>query len=232
MLEGRRVEQKLPGRQGKLLFLYLVLNRFRPVGRPELVEALWPNEAPQGAGSSLSALLSKLRRTLGEGRLEGRSEVRLVLPAEAWVDLESAREAMHRAEAAAAREDWLSVWGPARVAQHVAVRRFLPGEDLPWAAECRRGLEVLHVRALELVAQASLGIGGSELDTAERAARSLVAHAPYRESGYRCLMQALAARENVAEALLVYDRLRVLLRDELGAAPSPATQELYRRLLG
>ena len=30
----------------------------------------------------------------------------------------------------------------------------------------------------------------------------------------------------------VYDRLRITLREELGAAPSPAVQELHRRLLG
>jgi hypothetical protein len=45
-------------------------------------------------------------------------------------------------------------------------------------------------------------------------------------------METLAARGNTAEALLVYDSLRVRLRDELGASPSPATQELHRTLLG
>jgi DNA-binding SARP family transcriptional activator len=45
-------------------------------------------------------------------------------------------------------------------------------------------------------------------------------------------MEALEQRGNVAEALRVYDRLRVLLRDELGIAPSPAVQSVYRRLLG
>jgi DNA-binding SARP family transcriptional activator len=44
-------------------------------------------------------------------------------------------------------------------------------------------------------------------------------------------MEALERRSNNAEALLVYDRLRVLLRDQLGAAPSPAVQGVYRRLL-
>ena len=48
----------------------------------------------------------------------------------------------------------------------------------------------------------------------------------------RMLMEALEQRGNVAEALLVYDRLRVLLRDELGIAPSQAVQSVYRRLLG
>jgi SARP family transcriptional regulator, regulator of embCAB operon len=74
-------------------------------------------------------------------------------------------------------------------------------------------------------------IGGGELDTAERSARSLVRQAPFRESGYRYLMEVLAARDNRADALQVYDRLRTLLRDELGAAPSPARQQLHRALL-
>ena len=44
-------------------------------------------------------------------------------------------------------------------------------------------------------------------------------------------MQALAAEGNAAEALRAYERLRCLLRDELGVAPSAATQELHRALL-
>jgi DNA-binding SARP family transcriptional activator len=44
-------------------------------------------------------------------------------------------------------------------------------------------------------------------------------------------MEALAGRGNVAEALRAHERLRVLLRDELGVAPSPALQAVHRRLL-
>ena len=62
--------------------------------------------------------------------------------------------------------------------------------------------------------------------------RLLVELAPFRESGYRILMEALERSGNVAEGLLVYDRLRITLRDELGVPPSPAVQEVYRRLLG
>lgn len=48
-LDGRRVEDDLPGRQGKVLFAYLAANRLRPVGRDELIDALW--RAPSGADS-------------------------------------------------------------------------------------------------------------------------------------------------------------------------------------
>jgi DNA-binding SARP family transcriptional activator len=231
-VEGRRLERELPGRQGRLLFVYLASNRARPAGRAELADALWSDEPPAAAEASLSALLSKLRRVLGAECLEGRAEVRLMLPTDAWIDLEAAGDALHRAEAAAARGDWTGAWGPARVAQHIGARGFLPGEDAPWVVERRRRLEELYLRSLELAAQAGLGIGGTELDTAERAARSLVARAPFRESGTRYLMEVLAARGNAAEALLAYEDLRRRLREHLGVAPSAPTQALHRRLLG
>jgi DNA-binding SARP family transcriptional activator len=108
----------------------------------------------------------------------------------------------------------------------------LPGDDAPWIDEQRRRLEEILVRSLGLVGRACVEIGAGELDTAERAARNLIARAPYRESGHRLLMETLAARGNTAEALLIYDSLRRHLRDELGASPSPETQALHRRLLG
>jgi DNA-binding SARP family transcriptional activator len=46
------------------------------------------------------------------------------------------------------------------------------------------------------------------------------------------LMRTLAARGNVAEALTAYQRLRILLRDELGVDPGEAVQDAYLRLLG
>ena len=42
----------------------------------------------------------------------------------------------------------------------------------------------------------------------------------------------LAAEGNTAEALRVYEQLRVLLRDELGVGPSAPTQAAYGALLG
>ena len=91
------------------------------------------------------------------------------------------------AEAAAARSDAVATYGPARVAQHIGSRTFLAGEQGPWIDDWRRRLEDLYLHALELVAQASLEIGGSEIDTAARAARALIAASPYREAGYRLL---------------------------------------------
>jgi SARP family transcriptional regulator, regulator of embCAB operon len=230
-LDGRRVDARLPGRQGRLLLVYLVVRRLRPVRREELIEALWPEEPPAAAEVALRALLSKCRRALSEDVLQGRGELRLVLPSDAHVDLEAARDGVHRAESALVAEDWARAWGACLVALFTARRGFLPGEDAEWICEVRREVEALYLRALECYAQAALGVGGTELAGAERAGRELVALAPFREAGYRCLMTALVRGGNVAEALLVYERLRALLRDELGVSPSPEMASLHAELL-
>lgn len=228
--DGQRLDALLPGRQGRLLFAYLVVNRHRLVSRDELAEALWREPDPAAVDARLNPVLSKLRRVFGAEAVQGRSTLRLCLP-DAWVDLEAAAEAVHRAESSVAQRDWRRAWGPALTALFVAEREFLPGEGAPWIDEIRHQLTVLRLRALECYAAAGLGIGGTELAAAVRAGRQLIRLAPLRESGYRYLMEAVAAQGNLAEALEVYGQLSECLRDQLGVSPSPATRELYERLL-
>ena len=44
-------------------------------------------------------------------------------------------------------------------------------------------------------------------------------------------MRALAGQGNSAEALVVYEQMRVRLREELGAIPGPELQTLHGELL-
>ena len=231
-LDGQRVEDRLPGANGRMLFAYLVLNRLRRIDRDELLSAVYGEEASPDHQSRLSVLLSKLRRAVGAELVTGRSEIELVLAPDAFVDVEAAIEAIHRAENLIADGEWAEAWGPSGVAYYVASRPLLQGHDSEWLDEWRRRLDEVRLRGLECFAAASLGLGARTLPRAEECGRRLVALAPYRESGYRILMEALERRSNNAEALLVYDRLRVLLHAELGIAPSPALQSAYRRLLG
>jgi SARP family transcriptional regulator, regulator of embCAB operon len=230
-LDDRRVEGELGGGNGQLLFAYLVLNRFRRIDRDELLTAVYGEEAPPGHGPRLSVLLSKVRRVVGPERLTGRSAIELALPANAFVDVEAALEGLHRAESHVARAEWADAWGPSGIAYHVASRPLLQGHERPWLDDWRRRLDDVRVRGLECVASARLGLGGPTLPQAEDCARRLIELAPFRETGHRILMESLERRGNVAEALRAYDQLRVLLREELGIAPSPTVQAVYRRLL-
>jgi SARP family transcriptional regulator, regulator of embCAB operon len=231
-LEGRRAESALPGRQGRLLFAYLALNRGRAVSRGDLVDAVWAHEPPRDPPDALAALLSKVRAALGGRYLEGRSELVLALPPDADVDVERALAAVHRAESACSLADWPRAWGASLESQIVARRTLLGDYEAEWIDEWRRTLDGVLVRSLECYATACLGLGGTELAGAERAARQLVRTAPLRENGYGLLMRALEAQGNVAEALTVYQTARGRLREELGVSPAGPLHAIYRRLLG
>ena len=137
-IAGQRLEDSLRGKQVRMLFAYLVAHRRRPSVRSELIEAVWPDGAPAAPESALSALLTKLKAVLGAGAIVGKQEMRVTLPAPAWVDLEAASEALHRAESAVALGDWARAWGPARVGLHIARRTFLPGVEGRWIDEIPR----------------------------------------------------------------------------------------------
>jgi DNA-binding SARP family transcriptional activator len=59
----------------------------------------------------------------------------------------------------------------------------------------------------------------------------LTAPVPVGETGYRLLMRAQAEQGDVAAALCTYERLRSVLREELGVIPGPMVQDLHAHLL-
>ncbi|HWT92589.1 MAG TPA: AAA family ATPase, partial [Solirubrobacteraceae bacterium] len=230
-LGGQRIEEQLPGRQGRLVFAYLIVNRGRPVSRDELVGVLWPHDPPAVPESSLRPLLTRLRRALGEERLVGRAQLAVDLGAEPWIDVEVARSAADRAEAALDAGRAADALAIATEALAVIERPFLPETLVSWAEEQRQELATLEPPLLEVAGRAALELGAAHRGEAERLARRLVEHEPFRESGHALLMEILARYGNIAEALRVFDGLRVRLRDELGLSPAPALAALYERLL-
>lgn len=228
---GTQLAGRLRGRQVRLLLAYLILNRARHVGREELIGALWPDDAPVSQDAALRTLLSRLRSALGSDALSGRDELILTLPEPVWVDLEAAGAELQRATHALEQGDARGAWGFAQVPLNIASRGLLPGTQAVWLEPRRRELEDLRLQALEVVGRAGLSLGRSQLGSVERAARALIEAEPYRESGYVLLMEAFGARGNVAEGLRLFERLRTLLRDELGTAPAREALAAHGHLL-
>jgi DNA-binding SARP family transcriptional activator/tetratricopeptide (TPR) repeat protein len=196
-----------------------------------LIAALWGEDAPSGHAQALNVVLSKLRRALGPDVIENAGERAVQLTPSATVDLDEAQPALDAAFAARDRGDWPAVAEAAGRVAELADAGLLPGYEAPWLEDPRRRLEELGLQARELRGDAGLAMGGAELAPAERAAQELVELAPYRESGYLLLMRVREAQGNVVEALRVHDRLRTLLRDELGVAPGPQVQAEFERML-
>jgi DNA-binding SARP family transcriptional activator/tetratricopeptide (TPR) repeat protein len=230
-LDGVELAGDLRGRQVPLLLAYLVLSRRRAVGREELIGALWPESAPQSQDAALRTLLSRLRSAIGRDLLSGRDELLLELPEPAWIDVEVALAEMARAQRALEHGDVRSAWVLAQSPLEIAGRGLLPGIQAPWVEPRRQELADVRLTALEVIGRAGLRLGSAQLGSVRGAARTLIEIEPYRESGYVLLMSALEREGNVAEGLRVFERLRALLREELGTLPSPDAMAAHDRLL-
>jgi SARP family transcriptional regulator, regulator of embCAB operon len=228
-------ERDLPGRQGRLALALLVAERDRAVSREELAEELWGEDLPAAWEPGLRALLSKLRRTLEPAGLPTEALAhafgcyQLRLPVDAWVDVEAAGDAVHRAEVALAAGDPHEAYGWTYVGYHITRRPFLVGEDGPWASGFRWRLQGLRLRVLDCVVECTTATG--ELAEAVRAAEEALALDPLREATYQRYMRALATAGSRAEALRVWERCRRVLADELGTSPSPHTEAVYLDIL-
>ena len=229
-------EECFPGRQGRLVFAYLVSEQGRPVLRDDLAEALWGETPPATWEKALGGIASKLRALLGECGLDGAGALtaafgcyRLELPEGSWVDITAAAEAADTAAAAFAAGRLDEAKDEACRAASLARPPLLPGEDGSWVEAQRRKLADVLVRSLECLCDACLRSG--DASEAVRSAEEAIALEPFRESIYRRLMEAHAAAGNTAEALRAYERCRRFLAEELGAYPSRETEAVYRALL-
>ena len=225
-------EARFPGRQGRLLFVYLVVARSRPVPVDELADAIWGESPPATWEKALTVIASKLRGLVAEDGITLTNAFgcyRLDLPEGTWVDLFAAASGAQDAEEALAAGELDQARAAAESAESLARRPFLPGEDGAWVEQERRDLADIRERALSVLADACLRSGAAR--EAAKWAEELIALSPFREAGYRRLMEAHVVAGNRAEALRVYEQCRQLLAEELGAYPSPETDSIYRALL-
>ena len=228
-------ERDLRARQDRLLFSYLVLQRSHAVSRSELWDVVWPGEDDGGSGSSLKALLSRLRGALR--RLEGTgvslqtigAHVTLRLPAETWVDVEAASYYVDAAEVALRRGDDKAAFGPASAASILASGRFLPGDSHPWALAQRERLGRQRLRALDCLAQ--VWLAGGEPVLAVEAASEALSLDPRRDASCRLLLRAHRAAGNPAAAVRTYHQFRTGLREALGIDPAPETERVYLQII-
>lgn len=237
MIEGEReiVEASaLPGRQGRLAFVYLA-SAPRRVDRHELAEVLW-DELPDSWEGALNSLLSKLRRVLdsldvdGAAVLDGRGgSCELRLPAKSWVDLRAGINALDRAEGALRRGETGTAWADATVASTVFRRRFLPGETGEWVERMRRDLLEYEARTFDALAR--IWLHRDDAAAALQAARKVIDLKPYRESAHVRVIECHLAAGNRPEAIRAYGALRSMLVETMGISPGAEAESLYARAI-
>ena len=219
--DGEQVRLGSP--QQRRLLAVLVVHANEVVSSDRLVDVLWGDDAPPSATHTLQTLLSRLRATLGEDRLETRPPGYRLRVANGEVDALRFEELVRvglgssdRAEVAlGVFDEALGLWRGSPYAEFA-------GEEFATAEVAR--LVELRARAIEERSAALLELGRPEEVIGELEAE--IAVEPFRERLRALLMLALARAGRPVESLRAYDAFRRFLADEVGVVPSPGLQEL------
>ncbi|MCO8270487.1 AfsR/SARP family transcriptional regulator [Actinoplanes sp. TRM 88003] len=222
----------IPGARVRALLVRLALAGGRPVDAGALVDAVWIDGRPGEPANALQSLVSRLRKMLGAAGA--------VVPVEGGYRLDvspddvdslrferlvaGGREKLRVGEPQAAVSllvEALDLWLGPVAAEPATVAAVAPAT----ATRLRRA----SVEAVADLAEAELALGQAG-DAAARLT-SLLAEEPVDERAAALLMDALAAQGRQAEALGVYESIRGILADRLGADPGTALRERHLRLL-
>ncbi|WP_328394351.1 BTAD domain-containing putative transcriptional regulator [Nocardia sp. NBC_00416] len=218
----------IPGTRLRVLLIALALEPGRVIPKATLVDWIWGEQPPSDEANALQALVSRLRRLLPDGSLDGQAGgYRLTVEPRA-VDAVRFEQLLDRArggdEAKRAQllREALDLWRGALM-ENVEV----PDSAAVDAVIAR--FEGLRLAATEDLYEAEIRLGrGAELVPE---LTELVARNPARERLVAALMRALGAAGRGAEALTVYQRAREELADTLGVDPSPELSALHVALL-
>jgi predicted ATPase/DNA-binding SARP family transcriptional activator len=219
----------VPGARLRALLIALALEPGRVVSKATLIDWIWGEQPPAGTANALQRLVSRLRKVLPEGLIEGQpgGGYRLTVEPDAVDAVRFERLLVQARDAEGSRRvrllrEALALWRGAAMADVG-----LEDSEALDAAVAR--LERLHLAALEDRFDAEVGLGQAGELIAELT--DLVAAHPVRERLVAALMRALAAAGRDTEALLAYERTRETLADQLGVDPSPDLSALHVALL-
>ncbi|MFJ9841648.1 BTAD domain-containing putative transcriptional regulator [Kitasatospora sp. NPDC101155] len=220
----------VPGARLRGLLVALALRPGHVVPKASLVDWIWGECPPADATNALQRLVSRLRKALPDGVVEGRTDgYRLAVEPDAVDAVRFERlviAGQARTEDGFRRvrllHEALGLWRGAAM-QDVGLRNSAAFD----AAAVR--LEGLRLTATEERADTDVTLGrGAEVVTE---LTDLVTAHPVRERLVAVLMRALVAAGRDSEALLVYQRAREALADTLGADPSPELSAVHVALL-
>ena len=226
-------------RRALTLLKILLTNYGKIVVRDELIELLWPSEAPKDAAKMLKIAVHYLRRGLGETQngktvsfISTEPNGYAFNPASPhWIDaLEFEAKALEglRLER---QGRWREAFAALQTAADLYHGDYL--EDEPYSDWCRRRRTQLRETLFEvLVTMGRLLRSAGDMEAAIRCYRRILELDPCLEDVHRDLMDALHRSGKRTQALRQYEACRRALQEEFDAAPVLETETLYRSIMG
>jgi DNA-binding SARP family transcriptional activator len=226
------------GQKPRSLLKLLLTRPGRAFSKDEILEALWPGRTPEASDRRLRITVSQLRRVL-EPELGRGSESSYVLSqrpgyafdqrADCEVDAWKFEEHRRRAEAAQEAGELNDAICEYRQALDLARGEFLaeePYED--WAMEARKEWQEHELAALSGLAEC-LALEGRYSEAIEASERALALD-EYRDDLHRRLMLYHYCAGEQSLSLRAYRDYARVLKEELGAAPSPELVRLKEQI--
>ncbi|MFD8784998.1 BTAD domain-containing putative transcriptional regulator [Kitasatospora sp. NPDC059599] len=220
------------GAKSRALLAALLFQANRPVSLGSLRNALWGEEQPASATASLHNHVRRLRQALAAegGRLRSVPNGYLLRVDDGELDVRDFTALLGRARAAREERDWPAV--SRHTAAAAALWRGEPLSDLPAVLgldpEVRHLLQA-RLQVLEWRFEAELCQGRHAEAVPELARR--VAEYPLHEEFHVQLITALYQGGRQADALSVFEEVRVRLAEELGTDPGPALRTVHQQVL-
>jgi DNA-binding SARP family transcriptional activator/DNA-binding HxlR family transcriptional regulator len=218
VVDGRVVTGLSAGSQRLLIFLAL---HDRTVSRIALANAMWPDVPTRKASVSLRSALTRLDAQTRACIVAVSAT--LAFTETVKVDLLEGRALAHRLLAGASDDDDLS---PAAVT--MLSTAVLPDWYEDWILDEDEQWRHLRLSALETLALRLIDAG--RLGEAKRAAGTASRIDPLRESPQSTLVRIHLAEGNQSEALAVYDRYSLELREALDLSPTEQLSALVSNL--
>ncbi len=232
-VDGRAVE-KWTGQRGTSVLRFLLSRRRHTCSRDELLDAFWPDVAPDAARNRLQVAVSGLRRALREVtnlHVIEYAEGGYRINPELRVDVDVERfEAMLSTARGAERSGDLD---RALIAYRDAMELYRGdfASDAPyeqWTLLPRESLRITYIDALDRVSRIQLSVG--RLDDCIATAHRMLDVDPCREDAHRLLMRCYASRGRSYQAIRQYEFCCRMLKGTLEVDPAPETTRLYRAI--
>ena len=219
-------ELLLGGQKQRAVLALLLLDANRVVSQDRLLDALWGEQPPRTAVTSLQNFVSQLRKQLGPEVVQTKAPGYVLRASPEQLDLERYRRLV--AEARAAEPDRR----PTLLQDALALWRGPPLAEFQfeaWAQSAIARLEDERLTVLEERIEADIEAGRSAELVGELEA--LVTQHPVRERFREQFMLALYRSGRQAEALAAFQEARRVLVEELGIDPGPRLQQLHGAIL-
>lgn len=218
------------------LFAYFITFREGSIPRDRILDALWPEIAPEQSNGAFHTALYKLRQMLRSGQsqekfIQSRSSEYFLEQEHFWIDADEFTKLnvdclRHQHETIEQCEICIE-----RLQHNVELYRgdYLENLYYDWVLDEQRRLQEIYLNALQVLAQHYAHQGKYEQALAY--GRQILAKDPLLEEVHRQMLGFYGQLGDRSGVVRQYRQLETILADELEIEPMPETQDLYQALM-